>query len=429
MSNTNKRKNFLIKLAFKNVFTHTWMNMKLCFVFASLTFLICLFSVYNLALTERKNESFNQAIAANYAFLDGEITDEIQKIIDDNFSKSEYEYLETQSIDIRKRVSDSNSYTSLFTKYLVVEANNQKHSSNSSTVRGVAFNKGIFIEDDYTEMKTRFGYDTLHIGKMPENENEMLLSKQFLDEFKLNDKNYIGETISIYIRNEETPILTAKLTGIIREEFQYLSGHSTYYKPGIILDDNHPIFYSTIGKMRTNIFFNKWLNEDKVALIESVGFHYAGKGLLSSITMLDNIQTIANNLYYIIGTSIFIGLILIIFLMIGKYIQLFSKTSGIFLTFGLEKKKMYWLLFLQLMIVCLFALPLSLFLTISSYHIINMLLTSFKNINMGISMLRFFEMFSIGIITVTLLAAIFFIYGVFKLKGQTIKQYLTTEIR
>ena len=154
-----------------------------------------------------------------------------------------------------------------------------------------------------------------------------------------------------------------------------------------------------------------------------------GSKLVTWVDTLNSLQILANNLYYIIGTTLVIALILTIFLMVGKYVKIFSKTSGIFQTIGLERRKVYTLLLLQLLIICMISLPFALILTSVGYKVINYVLMLLRKVDMSISFDKLIELFGVGVMTVFATALIFFVYAILSIRKQTVKQLLSTEIR
>lgn len=424
----NKRSN-LIKLAFKNIVSYKWINFKICFAFACLAFLVCLFTIYNQALTARRGEAFESAVSSNYVYLQGEPDEEQLELINAYFPNAvryDFMYHSMESHVFNAQGIRSSNFMS---NHLSIELSGELLTTEVDDVRASIFGGELFMPGDYVELKQRFGLSSMIIGSMPSSAEQAVLSEPLLAAFGLKAEDVLNKHVSLYVIGEQSPFYEGVVSGVLVSEYFELTGHITMYLMGIVLHEDHPIFMRDGTRFRYSYALDDWLDYNTTLILHDAGFRYAGSTLADWIDDLDKIQILANNLYYIIGTALIIGLVLTVCLMVGKYIRVFSRTSGILLTFGLEKRRLYGLLFFQLMLICIVAIPLAFALTISGYKVINALLMMMKDINMGVSFVRLIGMFGVGIFTVVAVAAIFFIYATTKLRGQTVKQFLNTEVR
>ena len=418
----------IFKLAWKNIFSYAWINAKMCFVFAILAFLVCLFTVYNQALIERRQEAIEESISANFAMYSGYMGEAQQEVANTYLDGAEHIVIKYYNFSERLVNAQGEMVTSVMASHIALEINGEMLISEDNSANAATFGGEVFTKNDKTELKRKYGYDSCIIGSMPADSEQVVLSQPLLRAFGLT-QDVIGKQVSLYIKGEESPFFTGTVSGVVRDEFYSLTGHSSQLRVGILLHDSDSLFTGPYYSNRNIYALSDWMDFDDALAIREAGFYYTGFTFIHWIDTLDNLQIIANNLYYIIGTALAVGLVLTIFLMVGKYVRVFSRTSGILLTFGLERRSLYGLLLVQLLILCLFALPIALGLTIFGYYVINTILIMIKDINMGVSFMRLIGMFGAGVATVLVTAMILFVYTIFKIRRQTIKQFLSTEVR
>ena len=137
---------------------------------------------------------------------------------------------------------------------------------------------------------------------------------------------------------------------------------------------------------------------------------------------------LASNLYIIVGSALVVGLILTIFLMIDKYMKVFSRSGGIMLSLGIRRYHLYALLLIQLLMLCAIAIPISFGLTVLGYHVINFVVRWATGINLALSILRIIAIFGLGVAVVVVIALGFFALATLRLRHRTIKQFLSAEV-
>lgn len=423
-----KKTGSLFKLAWKNIFSYAWINVKMILVFAFLAFLVCLFTVYNSALTERRRESMEESISANYVTYMGKMSDDCNEIVETYFEDAEYTVIKHYNFSERIVDAQGEMITNIMAKHISLEIDGKVLSTEDEVTNAATFGGEIFTKNDETELKRKFGYDSCIMGSMPKDSGQVVLSQPLINAFGLEVSEVVGKQVSLYLKGESLPFFVGTVSGAICKEFFSLEGHKNNLRVGILLHESDELFTGKGYSYRNLYALSDWLDMDAAVVVRENGFYYAGYLFINWIDTLDSLQAIANNLYYIIGSALIIGLILTICLMVGKYIRVFSRTGGILLTFGLQRQKLYGLLFLQLLILCMFAMPLAFALTMGGYYVINLLLIMIKNINMGVTFIRLIGMFGVGVGTIFVTAIIFFAFAVFKMRRQTVKQFLSTEV-
>ncbi len=417
----------IIGLAFKNVFSYTWMNLKICLTFACLTFLITLFTIYNFALNEKEQEVQNQMMSCYYAYHINTSNKTVKAAVEKYFGDCEKHevcsYPIAEKISSIKQINIANSSS----KYLILTYNGEDLTSNGNAIAAI-YTANVITEDDYLEFKERFKKEEIVIGRLPSTNEEMVLSEPLINDFGLQKEDVLNKQITITIDGEDKSLLTATVTGVISKEYFELTGHIDTFRPGIIVSDDNQLF-----KEKKTIFSVYMLKElitdaDVIDELTNMGISYSGKYAYRMQKNVKNVRILANNLYVIIGSGLIVGLVLMIFMMVGKYVKIFSRSSGILLTFGLERKKLYLLLFLQLMIISLFAVPFAIAMTFSGYYIINYLMLKLLYTSLVVSIKRLFGMSFISVIVVLAISVIFLVYTILKMRKNTIKELLNTLV-
>ena len=271
---------------------------------------------------------------------------------------------------------------------------------------------------------------------MPVSKNELLIGEPVLNAYGLKAEDVLGKEITASLKNllpfgNPRTLFTARVTGIICEEYYSLMGHDLLgLRPALLFHAESDLFAANAVEYFLYHLEN-WPEEDTAVAWQEhfANFDYVGASLVDWIDSLNNVQVLASNLYIIIGSSLLVGLVLTIFLMIDKYIKVFSRSGGILLTHGMRRGHLYILLLIQLLILCLIAIPIALVLTAAGYSIINFLVEWATHVSMGLSIARILGMLAIGIASVVAIALLFFVYAaLFKLRRRTVKEFLTVEI-
>ncbi len=431
----------LFALAGKNLVTYFWMNAKMIFVFACLAFLICLFTVYNAAINERKEMYTRASASANYL-----ITNSAAKVksfkelgpditYEDYFRAHMYSTLIYNSYGVGGVWHASSAYFNLGIEGEVYQAYGGTVSFCSVAHPENAF----FTQADYVELKESYGYDSFFsAGHYPAAPDEIAVNENVLAAYRLLPEDVLGKEISFLFKpktGEAKLQFKATVCGILRKELLSLTGHkANCTNPSFLFHWDNAFFQSSTD-VRYRCYLNGWPDYATADMwkeqftSQTTNTSYVGSGLLERIDMLEKIQTLAANLYVIIGSALVVGLILTIFLMIDKYMRVLSRTGGILMTFGMRRSHLYALLAIQLLLMCLIAFPLAVGLTSCGYYVINFLIHWVTGINLALSFLRVLVMLLIGIGCVVAIAIVFYIYGAFRLRHHTIKQFLSTEVK
>lgn len=423
----------LVKMSFGNLKAYSWINFKMCLSFACLAFLICLFNIYNNSLTAKTKAMYEENISGNYFCSSSDKSQLLEEYGYTGYKSYTFGLLNLESK--MKQVFNTTTALSCSTKYVTVSYNGKTYTQlegkNAYSIRITPDNP--FNPNDVRALRTIHGLNSPVKGAIPRNESEGAVSALVLSSYGLDPEEVLGKQLVFTINTDSAPLMTITVSGIIREEYYKLTGHSTSSAicPNFILHQDNPVF--GMGKLSTRYvyYYNDWFNVDTDILKDltyNQGCTYGALGVYGSIVNLGNIRQIANTLYTVIGSGLIVGLILTIYLMIDKYVRVYSRMSGILMTLGMRKRQVYALLLMQIVLICIIAVPLSVALTAVCYSIITSLVYRMTSIKLSSSVGQISAMLSLGLGAVILIASIFFTYLLLKLRKRSVKRLLNTLV-
>ncbi len=431
----------LFRLAVKNIFTYAWMNVKLCLTFACLAFLICLFTVYNAAINQRKDEFVRGAASSNYILSQSRNTIETVKKSWDKIAAEDTLIYHSFANAISSCYGVGGKYYA-DSSFFVLEVDGEQYAASKSVTFCTAAHEtdAFFTPQDYAELRATYGLDTFFLaGDYPAEPDEVAIGLPMLEAYRLQPEDVMGKTVTVFLKDPrpgKTPLLkqySAKVCGVIGEELYKLSGHKdSNSRPYFLLRRDSDFLKSSV-LYRYRVYLSQWPTlEDydawKQALLTDQTFLYAGASSVNSVNTLNSLQILASNLYIIIGSALIVGLVLTIFLMIDKYIKVFARSGGILLSVGMRRSQLFGLLFLQLLLLCVVAVPLSFAFTLLGYSVINMIVKWLTNIVLSIALRRLIKMLFIGVLVVIGIAFAFFAYAIVRIRNRTVKEYLNVTV-
>ncbi len=432
----------VVRLAFGNIRANGWMNFKLCFVFSCLAFLICLFTGYNASLAGKREEIVRFSVSAQYvAVSSGSPKSFPYDFTEEHFPGQEGTGYYRSSLYMFVNNVQQNNINTTLCRYISFFADGEELAPADDTFRLNCYSANFpFTEDDKAELLARTGSDECLIGRRPETENEIVLAETMLKNYGLG-RDALGSEIAVQIKGASSPLLTGTLVGIVKEEYYTLTGHSGWsghHLPIMMVCENHPLYqrnytytvYFRLGRLYTRSEM-KALYEDAEERFGTgwAGFvAYGGAEQSTTLWMLDNILTLANTLYIIIGSALAVGLVLTVFLMIDKYVKVFARKGGILMASGLSRRGLFAVLIAQLLLLGLFTVPLSVFLTGAGYIVVGVVMKLATGVAMEITVGRLAVMLTVGLAAVMLIAAAFFTYMTFRIRKKTVKELLVTEV-
>ncbi len=431
----------LFRLACKNIRTYFWMNAKMCFTFACLAFLICLFTVYNVALNEQRDSIVNESASSNYFYSQNPENIEEFKAQFPDTSYEDLYWLHSFADDIYLRYGVGGQYLS-DSSFFVLGIGGREYRALKKVTFGCAVHATdeFFAPADYEELRACFGKQTFFdAGNYPATEEEVAVGMPMLEAYGLDAGDVLGKEITIFIKDPRAgkeplqSIAKATVSGVITADFYALSGHrSVGNTRPFFLFKNGNTFMSAKRIARYRVYPSTWPDEMQADSWKFSGssslYAYIGYNNVANVDTINGIQVLATNLYVIIGSALSIGLIMTIFLMIDKYMKVFSRSSGILMTVGMRRSRLFLLLGIQLFLLCLIAVPIAFILTAGGYITITYIIGYMTNIDLAVTKMQLLGMLLLGIGAVIVISFFFFLYALFKFRVKTIKQYLTTVV-
>ena len=433
----NKTAKQLSNLSVKNLKAHTWLYARLSLAFAVLVFLLCLFSAYALALNGMQNDVLAEHASANQLMSLEQInglpngTESFVAKIFDAFYESEdddgdADGNEDDGIEIVE--------PTLLTVSMTVDAEDFVSAWFNDYFPRIFASDKLMTDNDRTELKRLFGLNDALEGAMPRAKNEVVLSEEFLEKMHVTGKQMLGKTVSMVISNGEDSFELPNLVvcGIIKKEFNELSGHyRSTFSPYMLFSQNNTLFVDMPERVTDWYLYAlpHWLSEEEIDLITAqYKCMFLGSGWLDDMTRISLMQTIATKLFVVVGGALGLSVVLMIFLMMDKLIAVFSRDCGILLSCGLQLKHVKLLLLTMLLWVCLFAVVGAAILTTVSVLAINAAIYSYYALQITMSFATLAALFGIGIVAVMLVAMLYYLYAVGRMKRRAIREFLNTSL-
>ena len=434
MNNTAKQ---LANLSVKNLKAHTWLYARLSLAFAVLVFLLCLFSAYALALNGMQNDVLAKHASANQIMsrepisgLPNGTESFVAKLFDVFYDDGE------EDGDVDGDEDDGIVIVEPTTVTVSMTVDTEDFVSawmNDYFPRIFASDK-LLTNNDRTELKRLFGFDDVLEGTMPRAENEVVLAEEFLEKMHVTGKQMLGKTVSIVISNGKDSFELPNLVvcGIIKKEFNEISGHyRSTYSPYMLFSPKSPLFVDMPERVTDWYVYALpiWLSEEEIdALKAQYECRFLGSEWLDDMTRISLMQTIATKLFVVVGGALGFSVVLMIFLMMDKLIAVFSRDCGILLSCGLQLKHVKLLLLTMLLWVCLFAFVVAAILTTAGVLAINAAIYAYYYLRIAMSFATIATLFGIGIVAVTLIAMLYYLYAAGRMKRRAIREFLNTSL-
>lgn len=432
MSKTAKQ---LTNLSVKNLKAHTWLYARLSLAFAVLVFLLCLFSAYALALKGMQNDILAERASANQLMSLKQVsglpngTESFVAKQFDVFYNGEEEEGDADGDDGFVIVEPTTVTVSM-----TVDSEDFVSAWMNNYFQRIFASDKLLTDNDRTELKRLFGLDDVLEGTMPHAANEVVLAEEFLDKMHVTDKQVLGKTVTLIISNGEESFELSNLVvcGIIKREFNELSGHySSTFSPYMLFSQNSPLFVDRPERVTDWYIYALpfWLSEEEIDLITTqYECRFLGWDWLDDMTRISLMQTIATKLFVVVGGALGFSVVLMIFLMMDKLIAVFSRDCGILLSCGLQLKHVKLLLLVMLLWVCLFAFVGAAILTTVGVLAINAAIYYYFYLQITMSFSTLAALFGIGIAAVTLVAILYYLYAIGKMKRRAIREFLNTSL-
>lgn len=438
----------LFKLALGSIKAHLWINVKLCLVFSVLAILVCLFTSFNLAIDNKRKDIFEQSASSNYMYGSEDKTEYLQQNGMPNFEHSEIGRYNLSAYLKEQVGADVPTVT---VQYLALTVNGRKHTFVSQDDPDLLWMYRLshdptqdetypFTEQDYSELRLRYGDVKLYVGEMPTKGYEALVSQRLLDQFGIkaeevyNEQTKQGSKVFIEVVGDDSYIHEITVTGIISREYYGLSGHSdgkTQIVPTVIFAAHNslPIHEDNVDALHV-YSFDTWTDfgaDQLNALVKKGKLVYGGLQNYYNRATLSKISTVVVNMYAVIGSIIASALLLTVMLMIGKFVNIFARTGGILLGFGLQQRNLRTLLYVQIMLMFAMSLPLALVGALVGDAVIVQLIAIGTQMTMTVSTSSLLTLLALSVATVFVVTTVFFAFAWLRLRNKSVRQLLMSQ--
>lgn len=433
----NKRAKQLATLSVKNLRSHPWLYTKLALAFAVLVFLLCLFSAYALALHSMQKDVLDEHVSANKIVstqpIDSGLPIGTESIVGKRFDAYPYddeeETVEDDDIDDGIVIEP---YVPLNVT-LTVDGTPYDREEYYNFNKIFAYDK-LLTTNDSAELIRASGSDDVLVGRMPSSSNEAVVAERFLNDFGLTSEQVLGKTLSLKIIKGESIVQVPNFVvcGVLKRTYSDLSCYESYFfpTPYLIFSAENTIFEDVERVTDVYVYsLPHWLTQEEVSSITSeYECRFLGEEWLDDMVRLSHFQSIATKLFVVVGGALGCSVVLMIFLMMDKLIAVFGRDCGILLSCGLQLRDAKLLLLTMIAWICLFAIVIAALLTSAGVLGINAAIYNYFYMEITMSVITVLALFGIGIAAVMLVAFIYYLYAVARMKRRTIKDFLNTHI-
>lgn len=429
---SDKKRGRLFPLAMKNMKNYGWINFKVCFAFAALAFLVCLFTVYNNGLIARKEALASQYTSGNslYYFWGNK---NVRNYVDEHFDVDVHTSYNV--VQYKQRIGEVNGigeppYPNLEYFELIIGGETRAPDMNEvgdvDHVYGSVFSTNVIGDWDKEEALKSFGRYELVDGKYP-SEGEILIGYYAAKAFGITKADY-GKDIALRVAGDEDILFERKLCGTVEENYYKVCAHKSIGRGGFFAEEGDPIFEDAENLRYDYWHLAEWPDDVTAEGATRIGIKYVDSVTLYLIVNADRVQKLGSNLYIMIGSGLIIALILTVFTMVDKYVKVFSRTAGILSVSGMENKRLIALFLLQLLLICAVAFPLAAVMTVGGYYIINIVVGAFRSgLAFSITEGMLIETFALGIAVVLATALVFFFLCMFRLARKSVNDMLKAK--
>lgn len=383
----------LFAVSFKNLKCHKWLNARIVIALSVFMFIICLFSIFYVSTGLMYARYPAEHVSANYIFSREEITDLPEGTHVTTIKMGEYSS-RLISLFGEKKPGQVSPYI-LFYDRISIELEGKEYQfyrnnfldylGTSSNFNVFSLSENFFTENDYAELKLRFGLDSFIIGELPQTSNEILISAEMLGYYSLNPEDVVGKKVtfnysySAVLGGEDVnygPVWEPfTVTGVIRQEYNQLYGHNLldrptsgwFCVPSVVMMPDAEAFtdLDNYGTIFYRYSLNDWSREinDKYSL----WYDYCGAGVFAFLDSVERVQSIMHTLFLVLGICLGGGMLLTIYLLTDKFIRHFARNGGTLLAGGLSERQLKISVLIQVLFLCLIAMVASFALTTFVY--------------------------------------------------------------
>lgn len=339
----------IFKLSLYNVWIKRKSYVKVLINFILVFVILCVTVIYSVIISELHKKVIDNNSSLNRLY------------INENMDKETLR--EIQSYDnVRNIILMTKFIPNNISKYFLI-INDKKIELNNpvySSIDIIDINSQTLSANYNIEFENKFKQSIFKYGKDIENVDEMIACESFFDYIGMQyDENIINTNIQLFC--EDTIVYSKKIVGILDSRIQDLS---MYNNSLLCIKDDLSDCSEVVIEISLKDFSKSNSTLATLKNKYNCDYLFLGNGILESITMIINQKNFIGSFL-----SLVCFVIVIVFLLniIQNQILLFSKNTGFYGVLkaqGASKRKIFWLIFAELFMICLITMIISFLLSI-----------------------------------------------------------------
>lgn len=339
----------IFKLSLFNVWIKRKSYVKVLINFILVFVILCVTVFYSVIISELHKKVIDNNSSLNRLY------------INENMDKETLR--EIQSYDnVRNIILMTKFIPNNISKYFLI-INDKKIELNNpvySSIDIIDINSQTLSANYSIEFENKFKQSIFKYGKDIENVDEMIVCESFFDYIGMQyDENIINTNIQLFC--DDTIVYSKKIVGILDSRIQDLS---MYNNSLLCIKDDLTDCSEVVIEISLKDFSKSNSTLATLKNKYNCDYLFLGNGILESITMIINQKNFISSFL-----SLVCFVIVIVFLLniIQNQILLFSKNTGFYGVLkaqGASKRKIFWLIFAELFMICLIAMIISFLLSI-----------------------------------------------------------------
>lgn len=410
-------------IAWKNIMARKWSSTKVALSILAMVVVMCVFTAYSIALADETERVIKSYRSAHNIIIESSAPIDKDKIL---------EAEQINGIQSVTQVAICRNFENLIGMKFVVNGK-QYECEHSNYYEGdwtdsiesdimklhygdfafVKSGKGIVSPHQDEELGYRFkGQKTLLVGKDSVIGNEIIVSEQFLLEFGL-DANILDKNLSIFIDGRQFDMkvvgilnsLSYDLTNTLEQHFiASLDSNifSNYFKANEKNTSYQTKLYLKDYKLNSKILDSV----NKIFTTNAKSIYFGDQLGLSMATTANIIASILDGVMATIGLGIISALVLNILYSMRFMIKKKNNFYAIMQVYGMDKKKLFNILFCEMFILSMFAAVFAYGISYGLVYLLDFLMSSMVGIGVFFGWANFLITFVIAVIFTLLIVVL-----------------------
>ncbi len=394
----------LRKIALQNLAAYKKHYIKLLCEFVALIFLVSVFAMFSISVTEKQESLLNKNVSSNYIIS----TSAFSNGTTPNITWSEI--LKVDDADVLSKMDLEASFLSAVRLNVIVDNNRHTYDGDLGEVQIYSDDEwDIFLETDFEELGTdKNDLSRFLLGRFPQKANEIVVAHAFLQWFGL-DESVLNKEITVTSKYDESKVLirNAVVCGILTEDFCNLSGHNyefAYYSPAILVHSQSELLTEFASEKIFVGSLDSWPSEKDAEQLLPENTRYAGYSFLQQAVTVGKIQTVLNAVITYVATAIVFALLISIFVSLVKLREAMYQNSAMLLMIGLNHSQLTKTFVIQFAFVFTLSFVLAALFTVCAFFGLNEVLSMIFSVTLSFSFAGFIGVFAIAFFMVCILA-------------------------